>query len=254
MTIERGHLRGAFGLLWKLLDQARRLAANLLFLLLVSFIIALLLADGTPKVPESTALVVAPSGRLVEQLRGGPAERAVRGLLGRLEPESLMRTLLDALEAAEDDDRVKAVLLDLDRLDGAELSKLQAVRRRIDRLGAVGRPVVRLLQRLTTSASERLSMSSDLPLVLYTLPRNSRPAVNEPRPPIAMRSTSSSVATRTISAAGIPSRSCTPVEEFSRPKVLDRTASLSLRRARHSATYSHHNRLTTTSASNAVGV
>jgi len=64
--------------LWRTVDGARRLTVNLLFVLVVALVAALLLERG-PRVPNKAALVLAPVGTLVEQLSGDPGDRAWGG-------------------------------------------------------------------------------------------------------------------------------------------------------------------------------
>lgn len=135
-------LADAFLLFWRGVDQARRLVVNVLFLILLAALISWLLADGTPKVPETTALVVAPYGDLVEQLSADPDQRAILALLDERQPETLMRTMIEAIEAAQDDDRVRVLLLDLSRMGGAGLSKLQTLRATIGRFKESGKTVI----------------------------------------------------------------------------------------------------------------
>ena len=135
-------LNEAFTWLWRLLDQARRLVVNLLFLVLVVVLMSWLLASDKPEVPDSTALVVDPVGAIVEQLYGTPDERALLRLLGRNRPESLVRSLREAIQEAAGDDRVQALHLDLNGLGGAGLSTLQTLREEIEEFKATGKPVL----------------------------------------------------------------------------------------------------------------
>jgi hypothetical protein len=132
----------ALSLLWRALDQARRLAVNLLFILLVFVLLSWLLVSDKPEVPASTALVLDPVGGMVEQLYGTPDERALLKLMGRHRPESLVRSVREAIREAGGDDRVKALYLDLNRLGGAGLATLQTLRRDIEEFKATGKPVV----------------------------------------------------------------------------------------------------------------
>jgi protease-4 len=135
-------LNEAFTWLWRVLDQARRLVVNLLFLVLVLVLLSWLLASDKPEVPDSTALVVDPVGAIVEQLYGTPDERALLRLLGRHRPESLVRSLREAIQQAAGDDRVQALYLDLNRLGGAGLSTLQTLRQEIEEFKTTGKPVL----------------------------------------------------------------------------------------------------------------
>lgn len=135
-------LWNAFTLLWRGLDRARRLTLNLLFLGLLLLLLAWMLRDARPPVPGKAALVVAPSGLLVEQLSGDPVERALMGFLGQGRPETLLKTVVESIESARDDDRIQALYLDLDGVATGGLSKLQRVRRAVTAFKESGKPVI----------------------------------------------------------------------------------------------------------------
>jgi protease-4 len=102
-----------------------------------------MLARGdTPEVPKSAALVIAPRGRLVEQLAGDPLDRAMQKFTGQEVPETLWRDLDDAIRAAKDDDRIQALFLNLNQMTGAGLSKLQNLRAAIEEFKTSGKPVI----------------------------------------------------------------------------------------------------------------
>ena len=79
---------------WRGVTAARRITLNLLFLAIVIALLVSALSDGKPKVPKSTALVIAPKGRIVEQLAGDAVELAKAKLTGNTKPETLGRDLL----------------------------------------------------------------------------------------------------------------------------------------------------------------
>lgn len=135
-------LRGAFVLLWTALDQIRGFAVNALFLVLLILLFGLLLADTRPQVEEGSALVVAPSGVLVEQLYSSPVEEAILDLLDQERPETLMKTLLEAIEKATADDRIEVMYLDLDKMQGGSLSKLQTLRTALEEFKAAGKTII----------------------------------------------------------------------------------------------------------------
>src|SRR5690606_37741682 len=113
-------LRGFF----RALDRVRRVL-HFLLLLIVFLILAAGLAQEQIIVPRAAALVIAPQGALVDQLSGDPFERALARARGVRLQETLLKDLVDALRAAKDDDRIRAVVLELDGLSDAGLSKLQ---------------------------------------------------------------------------------------------------------------------------------
>ncbi len=118
---------------------------KVLHLLLLLFIFAIVLAAmsaSAPKLPLQAALVIRPVGDLVEQLQGDPFERAMAELLGDARPETRVQDIVDGLAFAKDDHRIKVVLLQLDGLGGAALSKLRQIGTAIDDFRASGKPVI----------------------------------------------------------------------------------------------------------------
>ncbi|NIM13433.1 MAG: signal peptide peptidase SppA [Candidatus Aminicenantes bacterium] len=128
---------------WWGIDFFRRLVLNIVFFVILFYVLSFLLRDTRPKVPDSTALVVTPTGTIVEQLRQpellDPA-KAMVGLGGGR--ETLLKDLLDAIEAGKDDTRVKALVLNLNRMGGAGLTKLQDLGAAIDRFKKTGKKVI----------------------------------------------------------------------------------------------------------------
>ena len=123
------------------IDLSRRLVLNLLFLLMLGLLLGLA-ASGAPKVPSKAILVVAPQGLLVEQLGGEPLQRAMAKALGNDVPQTLVYDVIDALHAAEKDDRIAGVLLEVSDLAGGSLEKLQHVAAAIDAVKKSGKKVI----------------------------------------------------------------------------------------------------------------
>lgn len=137
-----GGLKGILHSIFRGIDLARRLVVNALFLLVLLLLWIWTTADGRPKVPASTVLVVDPRGVIVEQLAGDPVERALQKLTGSEVPEALLKDLVAAIDAGRDDDRVKVLFLDLRQLLGGGLPKLEALRASIDAFRESGKPVI----------------------------------------------------------------------------------------------------------------
>jgi protease-4 len=127
--------------IWVGLDGLRKVL-HLLLLLLVFAIIGTLVSRPIPLVPDQAALVVAPQGPLVEQLTGDPLERAIAESLRQAPVETLLRDVVDAIDAARDDDRISSLYLDLASLGGGGTAKLKEVAAAIDRFRASGKPVI----------------------------------------------------------------------------------------------------------------
>jgi len=115
---------------WHALDGLRKVLHLILLLFLFG---ALLAASQTslPIIPHRAALVLAPQGFLVEEESGDPLERALADAFGEDRVETRLRDLVDIVDQARDDDRIKALVLDLGGLDGAGLPMLQDLARSI---------------------------------------------------------------------------------------------------------------------------
>lgn len=126
---------------WRSLDFIRRLV-HLLLMLLVLVVIFALFSDTPVIVPRTAALVVKPTGELVEQLEGRPIDRALNEASGDGETQTLVRDLAKAILHAADDRRIQALVLDLDQMNGGGLIKLQAVAEALATFRRSGKRVV----------------------------------------------------------------------------------------------------------------
>ena len=134
-------MRAFFGALWRGLDDLRKFL-HLVLLLLIFGIVVGALRSTIPVLPEKAALVIRPQGQIVEQLTGDPFERALEKVQGSLRSETLLWDLTDAIDAARDDDRIQALVLDLDRFTGAGQPTMQELTASIDAFRASGKKVI----------------------------------------------------------------------------------------------------------------
>lgn len=139
-----GPIRRLFRFLWRALDFTRRLAFNLLFLFFLLLLLVALLAGEDEEVPDNVALVLSPEGEIVEQLSYvSPAALLLReGVEEEVREETLLRDLTDAIDLARDDARIAVLVLDLEHLQTAGLSKLQEIGGAIRRFRESGKPVI----------------------------------------------------------------------------------------------------------------
>ena len=126
----------------RVVDLARRVFVNLLFVAVVVAALVLLFRSDEPDIADTTALVVAPEGRLVEQLTGPSFERLLDKARVAATPETLLKDILDAIEAGREDERVQVLVLELSNFDGAGLTKLQDVGAAIVDFKSSGKKVV----------------------------------------------------------------------------------------------------------------
>ena len=125
------------------LDGLRRVLVNALFFgLLLGLVIAAF--KGRPRVPDGAALVLKPEGAIVEQLAAGdPLQSFLAESAGTGAPrETLLKDLLDAIRAAKDDRRIKALFLDTGDMSSAGMTKLRDLRAAIREFKKSGKKVV----------------------------------------------------------------------------------------------------------------
>lgn len=116
------------------------------------FLIGMLAGGGGPKVPSSAVLVLDLEGPLVEQLTGRSSGDLIGALAaGDAAKETLVRDVTEALDKAREDKRIKAVLLDLDGMQGSGLTKLQDVAEALDKFRKTGKKVIAAGDRYTQS-------------------------------------------------------------------------------------------------------
>lgn len=128
-----GFLRRFFGGIWSAMNFTRKLVVNLVVLFLVLILIASLAGGDKNVVQEKTTLVLAPRGQIVEQFSGTPTDIALARAMGEEVPETQLRDVLTALDAAATDDNIVQVLLKLDDFTGAGVATLREVGNAIDR-------------------------------------------------------------------------------------------------------------------------
>jgi protease-4 len=125
---KRSRVAGVLSGLWTAVDESRRFVVNVLFLALVVWLVWAAIA-GRPRVPRGAALVVRPQGVLVEQLTRHSVESTVlENVVGESGRETLLKNLLDAVTAAKNDKRIGAIFLDVSRMTGGGLTKIEDLR------------------------------------------------------------------------------------------------------------------------------
>src|SRR5688572_11791049 len=127
--------------IWRALDRLRRVLHLILLLGLFLFLIVAAVGERV-LIPQTAALVIAPRGMLVDQLSGDALDRALARAQGAPLRETLVRDVIDALRSARDDDRIKAVVLDLDEMTSGGLSKLQDIAVELRRFKDSGKPLI----------------------------------------------------------------------------------------------------------------
>ena len=134
-------LKSIFSWLWTGVDGFRKVL-HLILLLIVFAIFVGALSTTSPILQSNSALVIRPAGSIVEQLEGDAYDRAIAELVGDARTQTLLQDILDGLQYAKDDDRIQAVVLELDSIGGSGLSKLKIIGDAIDEFQLSGKPVL----------------------------------------------------------------------------------------------------------------
>lgn len=141
MAAQKNLIARIFGALGKVFDVFRK-TIFVLFLLISLAVFWLLWSGGPPvKVPETAALVVAPFGRIVDQDDLDPRARVLERVLGEEPQQTVLNDMLDAIDAAAEDDRIKLLFLKLDTGFWAGQAQLEELASAVVRFKTSGKPV-----------------------------------------------------------------------------------------------------------------
>lgn len=130
-----------FSSLFRWLDQLRRILVNIFFVLILFIFIAVLMAEQ-PGIPDSAALVVNPTGSIVEELALPSTESLPLQMGLTTQQQTRLHDLIRSIELAATDDRIRLMILKLDGMDRTSLAKLQELRRAINAFKASGKRII----------------------------------------------------------------------------------------------------------------
>lgn len=126
-----GLIKRIFSRLWTILNTSRKIIVNLIFFGFLFFIILAATDDsGEIIIPEQTALILNLKGQLVEQKHEiDPMEAFLNEAMGQDDPnpEILVSDVVNVINTAKTDDRVKTLVLRLESMSNAGMVKLEMV-------------------------------------------------------------------------------------------------------------------------------
>ncbi len=139
MSASRNPLMSIFSVIARIYRAFRSLVLNLIFIVFVILLFSSLRSASIPTVPVGAALVLAPNGVIVEE---SSLVDPLSNLLGTgLGGEVRLQDMLDAIQLAADDSSIAALVLQLDGLQGAGLSKLQDIGLALDSFRDSGKKI-----------------------------------------------------------------------------------------------------------------
>lgn len=128
--------------IWNGLNRLRKIVHALLMMVIVIFLVAILTSPSHVSINEKSVLLINPIGRLVDQLQGNAYERAVNEAFGEIAGEVLVDDIIDALDYAKFDDRIKIIFLNLNNLSGGGLSKLERIADKLEDVRESGKKII----------------------------------------------------------------------------------------------------------------
>jgi protease-4 len=134
-----GKIRRVLSFFWNSVSALRRIVGNLLFLLLVVFLIAVVFFDSDEGVPEGVALILSPEGNIVEQKSETILSSDIFGEAAK--DETLLKDIIDVIDFAKEDERIEVLVLDLRKMKVAGISKLQAIGAGLERFQSSGKQI-----------------------------------------------------------------------------------------------------------------
>lgn len=125
---------------WRILTFTRAALANILLVLAVGLFVGFGLFEHVPKIPDKSVLVIDLAGNIVEQ--GSISGDTITALVRGSEPETRLHDVLRALTLAKTDDRIGAIMMHIDDLQGAGLATLREIGVAMDRFKQSGKRIV----------------------------------------------------------------------------------------------------------------
>ena len=132
-------IRWVIGGFWQGLSVCRVIVGNLIFLALIILFLAIFFYDGKKDLPDEAALLLSPQGDIVIQKTETMLSSRLMGEASR--EETLLKDIIDVIDHARDDQRVKALVLDLHDMGNAATSKLAEIGEALKRFKTGGKPI-----------------------------------------------------------------------------------------------------------------
>jgi len=167
MNNNPGIIKRIFSSIWRVLTFTRSVVLNLVFFILLFSFIGVILSSGEEQVtvPEKTALVLNLVGDVVEQKREvDPMEAFLSEAMEQQDdkPEVLLADIIDVIGKAKKDDRVEILVLQLQGLNRAGLTKLQDIAAALEDFKSSGKQIIALGDQFSQDQYYLASTANDI--------------------------------------------------------------------------------------------
>lgn len=147
---KQGMLRRLFGFIGTVVNGIRTLI-GVVFIGFLLLMLTGLFADDIQPMPDSGALYLAPSGVLVDQKTTIDPLGEILSETSQQDSETLVRDIVEAVNAAASDRRITHLVLDTDYMAGASLSKLEEISVALLQFKKSGKPIIAVADNLSQS-------------------------------------------------------------------------------------------------------
>ena len=147
---KQGMLRRLFGFIGTVVNGIRTLI-GVVFIGFLLLMLTGLFADDIQPMPDSGALYLAPSGVLVDQKTTIDPVGEILSETSQQDSETLVRDIVEAVNAAANDRRITHLVLDTDYMAGASLSKLEEISVALLQFKKSGKPIIAVADNLSQS-------------------------------------------------------------------------------------------------------
>jgi protease-4 len=141
-TNKPGIIRRCLSALGKLITWLRIILVNGVFLLTLLLMVVLFSSTELPSIPDRGALILNPQGKVVDQLSFTDPFKNLMGESNPEERETLLQDMIDAIVLAKDDERITSMVMELDYLAHAGISKMQELAAALAQFRASGKKIV----------------------------------------------------------------------------------------------------------------
>ncbi len=124
---------------WHGLSVCRVIMGNLVFLALLILLVSIFFYEGEKDLPDEAALILSLQGDIVIQKTETILSSRLLGEASR--QETLLKDVIDVIDYAKDDQRVKALVLKLNDMGNAATSKLADIGEALKRFKSSGKPI-----------------------------------------------------------------------------------------------------------------
>lgn len=144
-TSQRGFLARIWFGFWGLIDGTRRALFNVIFLLLLVWLVVVLVrGDEVKPLRNNTTLVLQPAGVVVDEYSVTPFERALNQATGNEQLETRLSDLIRAVQLATDDSKITQLLIDVRQLLSIGMASSNELQQAIATFRASGKKVYAL--------------------------------------------------------------------------------------------------------------